>query len=679
MYKVEVTPVVGLPQFTGWSHVAASHARFGHLVCAFAVKGEHAGNVGRDLTEIITEFTVNSATDFHQLLTKLSDTATELDAEVSVAAGFFSAHTLIIGALRGSVFLKREQRMGVLLTAANDIKVVEGKRQTGDIVVLSTLQGQAVLPEVELRFKTGFDVDSVIASIIPGLHSNQDSSLSSLAFVTGGQELEEVPETEEAPIAIELDDQPAVAHSRLEESAHEPLVEISSDEPVESEQEIVEQSTAQSLIAVVPPMQSLTPRGKAIPVGELLVRLRTVIGLFVVGLRQIIMAIIHWFVKTFRQLRFRDVYVQGQSPRKVLRVVLPIVLGILLVGGLLAWWLLTTRSQVKAAETAVAADVERLTAARQTLNTDPLKAREETQAVIADLQQLEQQFTQKKAGQKVITKQLNEAKTFFESISGVEAVQELEVFYDLRLVDSSFVATSVDAYGDNVVFLDKDRKKLVILSVSTKQAREVSLDGMDRVSAVAVDEKNVTLLGNGVFQVPLANGSTVTKVIDEGDSNRTSTQIETFASYIYVLNADKRNIYRYSKGTDKFSDPIGWVSGAVSLDFAQVNSWAIDGQVWIATKDGQVHLLESGREQPFEIKGLEKKFEHPLVVYTRDGFSKLYVLEANTQRVVVLNKDGSFIKEVSSPSLASATGLFVDEASNTAYAVSGSIIYAVKL
>jgi hypothetical protein len=167
-------------------------------------------------------------------------------------------------------------------------------------------------------------------------------------------------------------------------------------------------------------------------------------------------------------------------------------------------------------------------------------------------------------------------------------------------------------------------------------------------------------------------------VIDEGDSNRAAELLETYAGYIYVLNPERREIYRYAQQEAGYSDPIGWVSGAVSFDYQDVSSWAIDGEIWVATQQGGLHRLASGAEQELTVTGLDQPFTSSLKIFTDENLEELYVLEPNQERLVVLNKEGQFLRELRSASLATTTDLFVSE-SGQVFTVSGSIIYALEL
>jgi hypothetical protein len=129
----------------------------------------------------------------------------------------------------------------------------------------------------------------------------------------------------------------------------------------------------------------------------------------------------------------------------------------------------------------------------------------------------------------------------------------------------------------------------------------------------------------------------------------------------------------------ELSDPAGWLKQGSDLDLEMANSMAIDGNIWLGFKDGQLKKLLSGKIEDFSIAGLKDPFSSPITLYTKEDMDNLYILEPQKSRVVVLNKKGEFVKEVKSQSLSSATVLFADEKQKKIFAVSGSLIFEMPL
>lgn len=701
--------MVGLPQFAGWSQVSTAQTEHAELVCTFAVAGDHAGNVGRDLTELIEQSNISSSQQLHQLFSQLIEQAEQMDCRLAIVGGLFTPDTMTFGAIRGGVFLKRTDRTGLLLTAHDEIKLIEGKRQSGDIVVLATQQAADFINEVEQKFLRGFDTDSVVTSIIPGLHSLADSSLASLAFVSGGEYRQFSPENEsQSMVSMALDGEP---------DQTEPTSKIGQPSRLDAESTVTGTETSEELNPILAAAAVTTPtivavqtqtdqaasfaKSRQTPVsGRIYGLLRTAkngvvdlmkrIKIKAIATRflSILQTIIKLIVRLGQKIvvllmpgRFdRAVYVGSYSSRRVLRVAIPIMIVLLVLGGVGLYLRFQSGNQLAQAQVATTDLLKQLDQARNMVDEQPIESREQVAQVIGELEALQVQFEGQRWASGFLTEQLAAARSLYDEISGKQEFSELAVFFDLRLVDPEFVTKRVHLVENQALFLDQERKKIINLNLQTKQAQLFDLSEVPVVTDVAlVSPESALVLGNGVRQLPLVADGTPTTIIEEGDSNRQTTLIEAFASYVYVLNPEKRNIYRYSRQESGFSEPIGWVSGSARFSYDQVTSWSIDGDIWIATREGKVHKLSSGTEQNFNIVGLSEPITGSIMLFTHDALANVYLLEADQQRLIVLNKQGEFLKQVKSTSLASTTALFVSEERQTAYATSGSIVYEINL
>jgi hypothetical protein len=146
------------------------------------------------------------------------------------------------------------------------------------------------------------------------------------------------------------------------------------------------------------------------------------------------------------------------------------------------------------------------------------------------------------------------------------------------------------------------------------------------------------------------------------------------------MNRTQNNIFRYDTSEEgDESKPVGWVQSGQGIDFMQVQSMAIDGDVWLTTQTGEVQKLTGGKVSEFTITGLKEPFSSPITLFTKPDLTNLYILEPQKSRMVVLNKTGQFIKEVKSNNLAGATAVVASEKYQKAFALSGSLVYEMGL
>lgn len=742
MPKVRVTPIIGLPQFNGWSQVVESppHSSV-KTVLSVAIEGTQAGNVGRDIANYFSAQVIQTLEEFHLLLEEIIDQAIENEVRILCSAGYFSGENCAYATFNGAVLLKRNDKIGTILSSGNQLKLITGRVSLQDAVVFSTLPSASFFSEIELKFEQGYDIDTIVTSVVPGLHAEENSSLSSLAFVTfeeySSKEAQMIDEARtrpqvmpEAPAPIpahpkvSVEDSPSnreqVAPSVPPEPPQPPSQEPSQpqgsvasgvvsddvadsltaslDEPVVSEKKksIDVVGLVSSLLSKggslfrmvygflvvifqkVKPVFASIASGMKVGAGKLFTSLRSGSGSIDIK------SMASDTAKAFKSMMPNsDVYIETSDSKKIKRIrVAVVVVSLLLIVGIGAVLMISKRNaEQEAAQAALAPFVGRVEAVQAQIESDPVAAREEVQAILREIENLQSEQDPNSLFYEIVATWSEEIEALYTDISGLDELQELPVFYDLRLVSSDFIASKLINQGDNLYFFDLEQKTLVTLNSTSKQASKYDISSADIRDAVVFEEDPLLLTSSGIGTLTLTDEeSEYEEVIAEGDSNREASLLASFEPYVYVVNPEKRNIYRYAASDEGFSDPIGWIQDiARGLDFASVSSISIDGDVWLGTKAGEIFKFTRGSVQDFEIRGLDATFNSPVLVHTASETDRLYILEAQNNRIVVLQKNGDFIKEVSNTSLGSVTDIVVSDDGSTLYAISGSVVYRIDI
>lgn len=661
--KVLVTPIIGLPQINGWAQVTQSSD--GQFICAFGVYGSQAGNVGRDLVDLIKSNTPDSATAVYSLMKRIVRFVSEKDCHLEFSASFFTSSQTIFAAYNGSLLLKRNSKVGSILYAEDEIKVIEGKKIPEDIFVLVTNSSLEFKGEIFQKLSQGLDADTIVASIVPGVQNLENSSLVSMAFLSdlpGGYNNGNGFESSFSDISNEEKPIIEFLNESLDESEN-----ISQTKTSQQDQPIFEAQSGKRKIKFDK---------------------KKIIGLFllILGLFKSILRFIYLlFSKLFRFLRqlfSNKVYVDESSKiaKKRMRILVLGVLIVLFISISSLIFKLRADAQVREATSEIAPLLIEFEAIKLSVEEDPIKSRESIERILDNLESKEKAFVQKKFGQEYISDNLSLVKEYYDSISGKEVFNELDVFFDFQLVESDFIASKVRLAGDIAYFFDKDKKKVIKLELGNKKVEVIELGDLENIKDFVVTDESIYLLGEGVHKRSLTKEG-IERIIDEGKSNREAKYISIFNDNIYVLNQDQRNIYKYSydSSNSEYSDPIRWVKSAKELDFDLVSSMTIDGDIWLSTKLGQIFQLSGGEGSILEINGLSESLSSQTYVFTKPEYNNVYILEPSSSRLIVLDKEGNFVKEIKSVSLASASGLVISESLSKAIVISGSLVFEVGL
>ena len=108
---------------------------------------------------------------------------------------------------------------------------------------------------------------------------------------------------------------------------------------------------------------------------------------------------------------------------------------------------------------------------------------------------------------------------------------------------------------------------------------------------------------------------------------------------------------------------------SASVDFA------IDGAIFALFPDGTIDVYHKGEY----IKTISYAVEPPLVspdkIFTDDRQSYIWILERKNSRIIVLTKEGVFIKQLHFPNIPDIKDIFVAQ-DNTLYLLASDKIYS---
>ncbi len=632
------TPLLGLPQFDSWATFHASDDN-----CFFfllSVKGLGAENAGKKLSNMALEKKIEDSASLHHLGVVLTKIAKEQAVEISFVLALFGDKTATFMTKSASILLRRSEKIGLLLQAEKQEKIITGKLHPEDVLVFCNAASRVFFPEVEQKFAAGFETETIISSLLPNLRSHKESSRQAMVFVEVRQETVNVSQ--------ELEESGQEEDSHLEELLAEAQ---------ESEQ-IFESKKEQNKF-----YKQLRHRV------FYLLRLIAKVPLLMISSGRNLMR------KIFRTGVYLD---DGLSTKRQRRLII-----FLLIFGLISvllgifFWQHRVR-QIRAARSFIIELEDKLASAEAQLEIDPIAARQSVEAILSELDSLEIRFESQNFARSRILDFNSQVEQYYEQISGREEFQELPVFFDLRLREDDFIARSVDLFENKAVFLDPGQEKIIFLNLDNKQSKSINISELGEAKDLRFDGERSLLLADGIYSIDLDAG-TVSILIEEGDSNREATLLAYFARFIYVFSDEKRNIYRYSEGEEGYSEPIGWLQDKQGLDFKSVKDMEIDGDLWLAFQDGNILKYTQGNPVEFEIRGLSESFNSQIRIFTKTDYEYLYVLDSEKQRLVVLSKEGDVIKELQSNMLKSATELIVNQDETNAFAISGSLLYELEL
>ena len=178
--------------------------------------------------------------------------------------------------------------------------------------------------------------------------------------------------------------------------------------------------------------------------------------------------------------------------------------------------------------------------------------------------------------------------------------------------------------------------------------------------------------GNGVARLDKGN-SQEEDIIDESWDE--AGGIGIFGSNVYVLDKTN-NILKFVPSGSEFTESDYITS---DVDLTKSVAMGIDGSIYVLNGDGSIQKFTRGAEDDFSVSGLEKPMSSPTRIVTGEDFENIYVLDKGNSRIVVLDKDGSFIKAYSADILKNARDIDPQEAEGAIFVLSNDKVYKIDL
>jgi hypothetical protein len=749
MHNVQVTPIIGLPQLDGWSHVTQNQSST--LIWNVSLHGNHARNVGRDLLDLISNSEPSNSADFYQIFQQVIAESQDKESNLSCAAVFFEEDVVTFATYDAQILLRRDSKVGTLLNGLETTKIIQGKAQPDDVFILATARAVIFLDEVRLKIKQGYDVDTVVTSLTPSLQLEENSSLAALAFIqikaskraereaiVSEKDIEPVFET-----TIEIDseiDTPAESVSASEsetesELQSEPEFETkpsyqqspqsiieekypsgddlldetyqtdSTDaEPVAEKQTVIDVSKGTEVVVTFlkNALTGIFANSKKIAVfGSK--QFKTQAGAFkenapgyIAKTKSVANTMQAAFQKISRRVFNQDVYVDSTQSKKIARYAVIAIVLLLVVASIFGWWRWQRSSELESVRADLAPLQQEFETVAPNIAGSPLQARDQIVRIQDQIGVLQQTYQDSPVALEILNSFAAQVQTTYEEVAGREELQDLPIFINLSSVESTFIGSDLALQDNQLWVLDGDALNVAQVSVDSRDGKILSLAQTEvseadadaeettvsqqslRSLAVSTDNSTVYALGTDIVQLDVETGETEV-LVESRDELEGARMIRSYGTNMYIFNPSKQNIFRFTIDDDTATTPRGWVRSSQGLQYDEVLSMTIDGDIWLGSRTGRLLRMRTGEPEEFTVSGLERRFESDSVIYTQEAFDHVYVLESNANRVVQLTKDGVFVREVVSPTLASVSSIVVSADESSILALSGSLIYELEL
>jgi hypothetical protein len=202
-----------------------------------------------------------------------------------------------------------------------------------------------------------------------------------------------------------------------------------------------------------------------------------------------------------------------------------------------------------------------------------------------------------------------------------------------------------------------------------------------------------------IYEPSLGPGSITVQHVQGDLAPGNITLMETFGERFYLVNRQINQIQMYEPINGIYESPRAYFAEGVAPDLQLALDIEIDGRVYLLMGNGTIQTFFAGSDDhSFELTGLPDANFQPLVMALgapleednqaggsesnerRDeGF--VYLVETQQERIIVLDKRGSFVRQYKLPKgeLKRIEALAVDRAAGALYLIAENRLFAAPL
>jgi hypothetical protein len=221
--------------------------------------------------------------------------------------------------------------------------------------------------------------------------------------------------------------------------------------------------------------------------------------------------------------------------------------------------------------------------------------------------------------------------------------------------------------------------RVIEISVDKKSGRVVAgKESVGNIEKLAYYPGKVIVWGDkGVVECGVETGECQTKVEKDGGVGEV-VSVQTWAGNLYVLDGSNKQIWKYQGTESGYGGRQKWLGEGEQEKVGEVRSMAIDGNIWVLGNQTLTKYTR-GLGERVNLSGWDKYWGLKVKMVTNEFSKKLYILDPENKRVVVMNKSGEYEGQWINENFGQMKDVVVDEAAGKMYLLDEKKMWEVGL
>ncbi len=265
-----------------------------------------------------------------------------------------------------------------------------------------------------------------------------------------------------------------------------------------------------------------------------------------------------------------------------------------------------------------------------------------------------------------------------DSINNIVRFSNLKPYADLSVKDPSVEAGGLLSLNDHLFAFSYNKLYEVILDQvldpQTIDAQEVA------VSGAAIEDQGVLAFLTRSGRVVEYEDGQFRFASNADQAWKPATSLSAYGRNLYLLSPQNNQIYKYPRQRATFASASEFNS---DVDLTNVISMAIDGNIFVLKKGGEILRLFKSKIAPFTIESMGADLSDATQIVTGAELARLYVLDPVNRRVVMIEKGtGEIFKyrgQLLFENIDEPQAIAVDKNEDKLYLLTKKAIYQVSI
>lgn len=313
-----------------------------------------------------------------------------------------------------------------------------------------------------------------------------------------------------------------------------------------------------------------------------------------------------------------------------------------------------------------------ITEAEAALIADDEIGRKEAQQTLADLALVLEKLEKSKYKKDEVNQIKQRVEKVYEKINKVFRL-EARLLYNFTNLGAQNIA-GLSVHNETFYLFDKEKARLFLFAPSTNNGEKIFESEEGKITSIHFLEDNLIILkDNKLYQFDEKTKSLIPASLLYDTEIKPTLDIDSYKNYLYLLSPQENQIFRSAKTLGGFARLYPYIK--TQADIKDAVSFVIADYVYVLKGNGQVLRFASGYLTKFELKNLPDSLEKSSFIYTSPKISQIYILDPKQNRIVVLDKNGNYLKQYKSELFAKATSFYVSDKDNKIYFVADNNLY----